>query len=71
MTNNPTAPAPQSVQPLAYTIKQAAAVLGIGRTTLYNLIQTGDLTPLKIRQRTLLLHDDLVAFLDRIRPANT
>ncbi len=58
-------------QQLAYTVKQAAATLGIGRTTLYSLIQAGDLTPVKVRQRTLLRHDDLVALLDRIRPANT
>lgn len=58
-------------QQLAYTVNQAAAKLGIGRTSLYSLIQTGDLTPVKLRQRTLLLHDDLVALLDRIRPANT
>jgi excisionase family DNA binding protein len=58
-------------QQLAYTVKQAATTLGIGRTTLYALIQTGELTPVKLRQRTLLRHDDLVALLDRIGPANT
>jgi excisionase family DNA binding protein len=52
-------------------IKQAAAALGIGRTTLYTLIQAGELTAVKIRQRTLLRHDDLVALLDRTRPTNT
>ena len=62
---------PQSSPPLAYTIKQAAVALGIGRTTLYALIQVGELTPVKLRQRTLLRHDDLVALLDRIRSANT
>lgn len=51
--------------PFAFTIKQAAAALGIGRTTLYELIKAGQLTPVKIRTRTLLRHDDLVALLDR------
>lgn len=61
---------PLTAHPLAYTVNQAAAKLGIGRTSLYGLIQTGDLTPVKLRQRTLLLHDDLVALLLRNRPAN-
>lgn len=56
--------------PLAYTVKQAAATLGLGRTTLYELIKTGELTPVKIRMRTLLLHSDLVALLARSRPEN-
>lgn len=50
---------------LAYTVQQAASLLGIGRTTLYTLVQTGDLAPVKIRRRTLFRHDDLVAILDR------
>lgn len=55
---------------LSYTVKQAAAQLGIGRTMLYGLIQTGDLSPIKLRQRTLLRHEDLVALLERLHPAN-
>ena len=56
---------------LSYTVNQAAAQLGIGRTSLYALIKTGDLTPIKLRQRTLLRHDDLVAMLERMTPANS
>ena len=55
---------------LSYTVKQAAAQLGIGRTSIYVLINTGELTPIKLRQRTLLRHDDLVALLERMHPAN-
>ena len=61
----------QAAQQLSYTVKQAAARLGIGRTSIYVLIKTGDLTPIKVRQRTLLLHDDLVAMLERMTPANS
>lgn len=61
----------QAAQQLSYTVKQAVAVLGIGRTSIYELIKTGDLTPIKLRQRTLLLHDDLVAMLERLNPANS
>lgn len=67
MNNTALAPAPSQ---LSYNIKQAAAVLGIGRTSIYALIQDGELKPVKIRMRTLLLHDDLVALLARNRPAN-
>lgn len=56
---------------LSYTVKQAAAQLGIGRTMLYDLIRTGDLTPIKLRRRTLLRHDDLVALLERMHSANS
>ena len=68
MMNN-TAPAPAPSQ-LSYNVKQAAAVLGIGRTSIYALIQEGELKPVKIRMRTLLLHEDLIALLARSRPAN-
>ena len=56
---------------LSYTVNQAAAQLGIGRTSMYALIKTGDLTPIKLRQRTLLRHEDLVALLERMNPANS
>ena len=56
---------------LSYTVNQAAAQLGIGRTSMYALIKTGDLTPIKLRQRTLLRHDDLVAMLERMNPTNS
>ena len=55
---------------LSYTVKQAAAQLGIGRTSIYALIKTGELTPIKLRQRTLLRHEDLVALLQRMHAAN-
>lgn len=55
---------------LSYTVKQAAAQLGIGRTSIYALINAGDLSPIKLRQRTLLRHEDLVALLERMHPAN-
>lgn len=56
---------------LSYTVNQAAAQLGIGRTSIYALIKIGELTPIKLRQRTLLRHDDLVALLERMHPANS
>ncbi len=68
MMNNTALATPPSQ--LSYNIKQAAAALGIGRTSIYALIRDGELKPVKIRMRTVLLHDDLVAMLARNLPAN-
>lgn len=50
---------------IAYTMKEAVAASGIGRTTLYGLIKAGELTPVKIGVRTLICHDDLEALIER------
>ena len=44
---------------LAYTVKEAAAVLGIGRTTLWQAISDGRLVALKVGSRTLIPADTL------------
>lgn len=54
---------------ISYTIKEAAAVCGIGRTTIYGLINAGELTPIKIGARTLIAHNDLEALIERKRAA--
>lgn len=51
---------------LAYSVKEACAVTGFGKTTLYALISAGRLRAVKIGKRTLipssslngLIHDD-------------
>lgn len=48
---------------LSYTVNQAAAQLGIGRTSIYALIKIGELSPIKLLQRTLIVHDDLFALI--------
>jgi len=58
-----------SSSPLAYSIKDAAAALGIGRTTLYALIKCGEIAPIKIGTRTLVPHVALEQFLERRREA--
>jgi excisionase family DNA binding protein len=35
-------------QPLLVTADEAARILGIGRTSVYRLMQTGDLRPVKL-----------------------
>ena len=41
-------------QPLTITVEQAAAVLGIGRSTAYELVRTGDLTCIRLRRRIVI-----------------
>lgn len=47
------------LNPLAYSIAEACARSGIGRTALYELINTGQLPARKRGRRTLILAEDL------------
>jgi excisionase family DNA binding protein len=38
-------------QPLTLTVEQAAQILGIGRSTAYELVRTGDLKHIRLRRR--------------------
>jgi excisionase family DNA binding protein len=44
---------------LSYTVAQAVAASGIGRTTLYGLMRSGQLPFVKLGNRTLVRGDDL------------
>lgn len=51
---------------LAYTVNEATEALGFGRTKLYELVKTGELTLLKAGRRSLIKRADLEAFLARL-----
>lgn len=52
---SPLPPKPQErSEPLTYSIKEAARLLGLGRTTIYRLIGEGRLDTVKIGNRTLI-----------------
>src|SRR5262249_8819873 len=53
----------------AYPIPEPLALLSIGRTSLYRLIERGQLRPVKLGKKTLLCADDLAAFLTRMKAA--
>lgn len=50
---------------LAYSVNEAAKAANLGRTTIYELIKTGELKPAKIGTRTLIRRKDLEALLER------
>lgn len=57
---------------LSYSIEEVHAVTGLGKTKLYQLINTEKLKARKIGKRTIILKDDLEAFLANLEsyPAN-
>lgn len=52
-------------QKIAYTISEAAAASGLGRTTIYELIKRGELPRAKVGARTLIRRRDLETMIDR------
>lgn len=52
---------------LLYTIADAHDQLGIGRSTLYELMAAGVIQTVKIGRRTLIAHDELVRYVDGLK----
>ena len=48
---------------LAYSVREAAQISNLGRSTIYKALAEGELRARKAYGRTLILHDDLQAFL--------
>jgi excisionase family DNA binding protein len=62
-TSSPTEPRGR----LTITPSEAAAELNISRSQLYILLRRGELPSVKIGRRRVILWDDLVAYLKRLR----
>ena len=60
-------PGPGAHEALLLTVPEAARLLAIGRTSLYRLIQDGDLRVVKIGRATRVALVDLRAFVDEAR----
>lgn len=54
---------------VAYSVEEACDVLSIGRSSLYAAMKRGELKPVKVGRKTLLLAGDLTAFLMRLGAA--
>ena len=51
---------------LAHSVPEAAQTTGLSRATLYALHKEGAIRFVKCGRRTLILHEDLVAFLQSL-----
>jgi excisionase family DNA binding protein len=58
-----------AVDRLAYSPAEAAAVLGISRARLYQLLDDGTVPSLKLGRRRLIRRDALISLLDRLEAA--
>lgn len=58
-------------KPISVTIKQAIAMTGIGRSSLYKLFKEGRLRPRKAGKRVLLLVEDLEHLVKSLPNAKT
>lgn len=54
------------MEPLTYTIEEAASAARISRRSLYNRINSGELSARKNGARTIILATDLKAWLDSL-----
>ncbi|TDR90250.1 helix-turn-helix domain-containing protein [Enterovirga rhinocerotis] len=52
------------IAPLADRVEEAAAAIGVSKSTMWELIAQGAVAARKIGGATVIRHDDLVAFLD-------
>jgi excisionase family DNA binding protein len=51
---------------VAYSITATCKLTGLGRTTIYASIKTGKLVARKVGRRTIVLYDDIKAFLEAL-----
>ncbi len=52
---------------ILHPITEAASLLGLGRTKVYELVAAGELESVKVGTRRLVPHQALEAFVDRLR----
>ena len=56
---------------LLHPVPDAIHVLGIGRSTLYDLIASGEIHVVKIGRRTLIAHDELERYVKTLTDHET
>ena len=60
-----------SMRRVLYSVEEAASVLSVGRTSLYALIDSGQLERVKIGRRSLVPADSIAAYVERLRACET
>jgi excisionase family DNA binding protein len=60
----------QSVEPICVRVNDAARMIGVGRTKLYELISSGELETIKIGKATRITTASLRKLVDRHRALN-
>ena len=55
---------------IGYSMKEAASVSGVGRTTLYTALRRHELRSVKKGARRIILHRDLQRWLEDMPPSN-
>jgi excisionase family DNA binding protein len=58
------------MQSFAYSIAEVCAVARAGRTSVYEAIKSGELVARKRGRRTVVLHDDLLRWLNKLPAIN-
>ena len=58
-----------TMRPLLVSVTEATNLLGIGRTTLYELIGDGHVAPVKIGRSVRFVVDELETFVEALRAA--
>lgn len=70
MTSN-TPTHPNEAAPLLMAIPEVSRCLGVGRTTIYQLIASGELQVVRIGKRSLIPSDNVVNLVDRLKAAGS
>lgn len=60
-------PHPFGLTKAAYSVNETLNILSIGRTSLYELVQRGDLPSAKLGRKTLFYATDIAALLTKLR----
>ena len=60
---------PENIQPALLSVPEAAQLLGVGRSTVYALVSTGDLQAVKIGSRSLIRRSDAENLIERLPAA--
>lgn len=55
-------------EPQAVSISQAQAIIGLGKTKIYELLKNGEIRAVKCGNRTLILKSELQDFLENLKP---